>query len=299
MAPPGRVVHKIPIRMDGYQYEDTHTHTVCKKSLAIATITGASLLGWVAPVAAQPVRNRPIDTVRTIHDPTSGEALVITNEGQCGKTAVEVRASSGVGFNDAGVVHSMDYSIDGNCNVTVTRGAATPQADATGLAPSPGLKEQETAVADGKTKTTGFASIAAIYGNVVHGSQTLQDIINIDIAKYRYGHDRVWDNAAYTYFKPIYGWMTASTSVAWNHPHTPVFDFFNSSWTYYAANGYGHADFHSDFLWCNLQTGQNFTLSTRLVSYWQGSYDANFSQSKTCSGTHMATRKWADLNQSA
>lgn len=71
------------------------------------------------------------------------------------------------------------------------------------------------------------------------------------------------------------------------------------AWRYNAAYANGHASFHSDFLWCNLQPGQNFTLYTTLKSVWQGSYDAFFTQSRVCSGTHMATAKKANLIRAA
>lgn len=51
------------------------------------------------------------------------------------------------------------------------------------------------ATSDAIAKTSSVAAASVIYDNVIHSSQTMQDVVNIDIAKYRYSHDRVWDNS--------------------------------------------------------------------------------------------------------
>jgi hypothetical protein len=140
-----------------------------------------------------------------------------------------------------------------------------------------------------------------VYGNYIRSSQTLQDIVNIDIAKLKFTHDRVWEDyyGGFVRFKAAgeswpYAtwWLQGSTSVGWNHPHTPVKDWHDVTWIPPYAGSAGHGDFHSDFLWCNLQPGQNFTLGTVLTAGANGAYNAAFGQSQVCSGTHMATSKY-------
>ncbi len=144
-----------------------------------------------------------------------------------------------------------------------------------------------------------MAAAGTTFGNVIHGSQTLQDVVNIDIGRYRYGHDRNWDTATgKTKFMSGW-WMNSATGTSWNHASTPVSDGYDSSWTSTAAYADGHGSFHSDFLWCNIQPGRNYTLYTTLKSSPGGGYNAYFTQSRTCSATHMATAKKADLNRAA
>lgn len=133
----------------------------------------------------------------------------------------------------------------------------------------------------------GSQALLVNYGNIIQSSQTLQDIINIDISKFRYGHDRVW-NGAQTYMKSGVRWKTADAGPSWNHVTGSYFDLQETAWAA-SARGIAHGDFHSDFLWCNLQPGQNFTLKTTLTSHSDGGRSVAFTQSQTCSGTHMAT----------
>jgi hypothetical protein len=268
--------------------------------VAVSLVVGTSfLVPFGAPAAAAAGTST---SNRTIVDSRSGETLYVTNDGNCAKVAVREQASDAKGFNDVGVTHELSYGLDGACHVIVLAGSSTGSPAVANAVSTP----LETVSAAGNPGNQPSAapqgvSVAAdcgYWGNVVHGSQTLQDIINIDIGKYRYGHDRNW-NACSNISLFIQWWMVDSTSVSWNHPNTPVIDSFDSTWHTYAANGYGHGSFHSDFLWCNFQAGQNYNMYTNLVSYASGSYDAHFSQSRVCSGTHMATAKKADLTRAA
>lgn len=266
-------------------------------------VLGTAFLVPLAAPAAADVTSAASIRSRTIVDSVSGEKLQVTNDGDCGNVTVREEASKAGGFDDVGVTHALSYGLDSGCHVVVLASSPT-ETTAMASSASPPL---ETASATGGaadqtlTAAPATATIAATcgyFGNVVHGSQTLQDVVNIDIGKYRYGHDRNW-NACSNISKFIQWWMVDSTSTSWNHPNTPVSDGYDSAWNTYAANGYGHGSFHSDFLWCNFQPGQNYNLYTNLVSYASGSYDAHFSQSRVCSGTHMATAKKADLIRAA
>lgn len=109
----------------------------------------------------------------------------------------------------------------------------------------------------------------------------------LQFAKFRYGHDRVWDGSL-TRFKQDVRWGVGSTSVSWNHPVGACFDGQETAWAA-EARSVAHGDFHSDFLWCNFQPGQNFTLKSSLITRPDGGRRVEFTQSATCSGTHMAT----------
>ena len=271
--------------------------------VVVSLVAGGSFLVPLAAPAGAEVTSATSTSKRTIVDSNSGETLYVTNDGDCANVAVREEASNARGFNDVGVTHELSYGLDRACHVVVLASSSTKS---TAMA-SPASAPLETASASGgagdqtasaASQSTATAASCGYWGNVVHGSQTLQDVINVDIGKYRYGHDRNW-NACSNISKFIQWWMVDSTSVSWNHPNTPVSDGYNSAWRTYAANGYGHGSFHSDFLWCNFQAGQNYNMYTHLVSYASGSYDAHFSQSRVCSGTHMATAKKADLRRAA
>ncbi|MDT4934563.1 MAG: hypothetical protein QOK11_2455 [Pseudonocardiales bacterium] len=271
--------------------------------VAVSLVVGTSFLVPLAAPADADATSATSASKRTIVDSPSGETLYVTNDGNCANVSVREEASSAGGFNDVGVTHELSYGLDNACHVVVlfssttksiamasTASATLETASATG-----GAGDQTASAA---SQSVAIAASCGYWGNVVHGSQTLQDVINIDIGKYRYGHDRNW-NACSNISKFIQWWMADSTSVGWNHPNTPVIDGYDSAWHTYAANGYGHGSFHSDFLWCNFQAGQNYNMYTNLVSYASGSYNAHFSQSRVCSGTHMATAKKADLTRAA
>ena len=127
---------------------------------------------------------------------------------------------------------------------------------------------------------------------VIHSSQTIQDIVNLDISRFRYTHER----GLYNGMTSFTGWRLKNAwagNLSWNHVTGSIYGTYTSSDTQYIASAYAHGSFHSDFLWCNLQPGQDFILYTRLKSM-PTTYDVEFTQSRTCSGTHMATAKKMD-----
>jgi hypothetical protein len=227
---------------------------------------------------------------RVVHDAASGATIKITGEGNCATTRVEI-----LGARKSGqTADSVGYSVDGNCNVTID--SAVQQApDASPLIG--GEQVSSAAVTARQRPATNMVELntttaAVTYGNYIHTSQTLQDIVNIDIAKYRYHTDRKWNGTSTWFGTDLKG--VASTSITWNHPVSAVINYIGGagSATYSTSTG----AFHSDFLWCNLQAGQNFTMQNKNTSYNDGTKNGNFTQSRTCSGTHMATSTWADIN---
>jgi hypothetical protein len=132
-------------------------------------------------------------------------------------------------------------------------------------------------------------------GNYIHTSQTVQDVINIDVAKYRLHTDRKW-NGCGTYIGNRFG--DGSTSMPWNH-YTG--DSYVSGSVCSQASPCGSAyyrrkgNFHTDFLWCNF-TSQNFSLYNRNTTYQDGAKAGQWTQSQVCPLTHMATAIWANTN---
>lgn len=226
----------------------------------------------------------------------SDGALVRVHRGDgCVGTTMDI--DSGV-VNDPtpGFVSSLVVDVDENCNVRISNQKS--HVPATESQPTAGVSTGTSRANSVETSSADFES-NTLYGNYIRSSQTLQDIASIDIAKWKWTHDRVWDDVAATRFK-VAGedgsnyvwWGQASTSLSWNHAVGAYYDGADTSFcSNCVANSYSHGTFHSDFLWCNFQPGQDFNLYTTLDSISGGGYDAHFSQSATCSGTHMATSK--------
>lgn len=221
---------------------------------------------------------------------------VSTGNGCAGKT-MDIDSGE-IADPTPGRASTLVVDVDANCNVRIaaqgTNVPVTPD--------EPGTPPGAVEVKPGRTAQSGSTGFepATLYGNYIRSSQTLQDVVNIDIAKWKWTHDRLWDDYyAATRFKAagedgsnyVY-WGRASTSVSWNHAVGAYYDGANTSWcSLCTAHSYSHGTFHSDFLWCNFQPGQDFNLRTTLDSKSGGGYDAHFSQSNVCSGTHMATSK--------
>lgn len=242
------------------------------------------------------------DTVRTIEHPPSGLELVITNEGDCERMTVLQQPISETGLRDVGVTHTLDYAIDDTCHVRILRGGThdspndatepTTNGDQASGKGGPSLTKSRPV---GSTKDLSLVACGA-YGNVIHGAQTLQDVINIDIAEFRYGHDRNWSTCTgKTLFTFGNWWLQQLTEASWNHAVGNTITYYNSNWVT-TAIGKSNGSFHSDFLWCNMQAGENFVLYTKLTSYNNGNYAGGYTQSDVCAGTHMATATKADLN---
>ena len=250
---------------------------------------------------------------RSARDPATGAVVTVSNEGDCRRMAVDVDIPA----HASGRVPGMEPDLARSKAVTATysispdrtlveiqtsvvdisslvdevavesmswEGRRDPRSDRTsGLA---------AAIWDGIGRTVG--SCGTIYGNYIHTSSTLQDIVNIDIANLRYHTDRKWDNCN-TSFKSD-RWGTAYVSVRWNHIGGAGESWAQRGWrSRRTAKAYGK--FHSDFLWCNMQSGQNFYLYNYNKTYAGGAYGATFRQSRTCSGTHMATAKWTSTSR--
>lgn len=180
---------------------------------------------------------------------------------------------------DQEAVVNVETYLDEDCRSTVSRKVTRNAERSPVRLEGPGL--------DVRASGGDVQAAATVYGNIIQSSQTLQDVINIDIAKFRYGHDRVW-NGSQTRMKASVRWAYGQTGVAWNHPVGAWFDLQETAWAT-EARGVAHGDFHSDFLWCNFQPGQNFSMKSTLTSRRDGGRKVDFTQSATCSGTHMAT----------
>jgi hypothetical protein len=152
--------------------------------------------------------------------------------------------------------------------------------------------------------------------NFHHSSHTLQDVLNIDVAKLRLVDKRFWNGESSWYDDPwcylstpaaancyLYGTVSSYTGVRWNHPVSLDFPYINDychhdSWCYNPVfEGHGH--FHTDFTWCNSSAGgQEIDMQNNNYSYADGSYMTDFWTTASCFGLHHATRVWANLNSS-
>jgi hypothetical protein len=198
-------------------------------------------------------------------------------------------------------VSTVVVSLDENCNPRITESKTRQPVQ---NAPSTSAVESQPAIArtaSGPAGTNGFEA-NALYGNFVRSSQTLQDAVNIDIAKLKWTHDRVWDGRV-TRFKGtnenspnLAWWGQCSTSVSWNHVTSCWYTGADTTWVAF-ANSYAEGNFHTDWTWCNgTSEWQNLSLYTKLWSYADGGYDVRFTQAAPCPGTHMATRKWTSTS---
>jgi hypothetical protein len=107
----------------------------------------------------------------------------VTGEGDCDALDVVV---SGMGSSSVGVSEGTNYSVSDACTVTSSDGVET----STGGVPT----EQAEASSFYQTAPAAAApdslAAAGFVGNWVHTSQTLQDVIFIDISKLRFHTDR-------------------------------------------------------------------------------------------------------------
>jgi len=227
------------------------------------------LIGLSSPAAAS---SDPGDSQRFETDAATGAQLAISGEGDCDTLSVEVTYSK-----SPSVDASIEYDITDDCHVSGIEGTESPS---TASAPSAQVDE--------------LGDEAASSCNWIHSSQTVQDIINIDIAKHLLNSHRCWDDSS--------TWMTrwtatSSTSVSWNHPSgKPVELQFDTS-PAETATTRTSASFHSDWLWCNFRSDwQEIELRNTNVSYDDGTYGVTFWQSRSCPGTHMATASKSNDN---
>lgn len=263
-----------------------------------AVAAGALTFGTASPVHAG--RDAREETIRGA---AGAEVRVQRGSGGgCAGTSMDI-ISGAVEDPTPGLVSTVVVAVDSSCKVRISQ-QRQRQRVARDAGPAESLDttgKVEVMGSDAGGSSTDFEA-NAIYGNYVRSSQTLQDVFNVDIAKWKWTHDRVWDTVTTkTRFK-VPGtcsssptgcwWGQSSTSVTWNHPRSANFATADTAWKTGTASSIGFGEFHSDFLWCNHQPGQNFRLTTEVKSWNPGGYDAKFTQSRTCSGTHMATSKW-------
>lgn len=196
----------------------------------------------------------------------------------CNNLRVDV-STSGAG------AMGVEYDIDARCRVIKVTGTKT---EAKSSSSETQVGGEASSTAQPPASLSGPVAAAATSCNYIHSSQTLQDVVNIDIAKLRLHSNRCWNGSKTWMVNDV--WARSSTSVSWNHPDgNPWFPRvdWNQGTT---ATAIGSANFHSDWLWCNLTADwQVISLTNTNVSKANGSYSASFSQSRACPGTHMAT----------
>ncbi len=132
------------------------------------------------------------------------------------------------------------------------------------------------------------------YGNYIHSSQTVQDVVNIDVAKLRSHTDRNW-NGSCTWWKHLRA--VSSTSMSWNHPYKPgIVGAWEGCGIFYIYS-LAAPNYHSDWLWCNFGSGwQEMWLANWHYSWASGDWLTSFFQNVSCPGTHMSTASWTNTN---
>lgn len=229
---------------------------------------------------------------RIVAVPNPDVVLRVFGEGDCSTLAIEgaierTKAATGV--------IEVEYRVDKTCAVVDVQ---VREVDQTTFRRTNGFGDRPVAITEARRAAPGSLGATAItYGNYVHSSQTVQDIINIDIAKLQYHTDRNW-NGACTWWQPD-RWAGAYTGVWWNHPTNVWISEVlgircGSDWTRTGAS----ATFHSDFLWCNFTASwQQMQLANWNYSNSVGGYGVYFWRNVGCPGTHAATAFWANINR--
>ena len=90
-------------------------------------------------------------------------------------------------------VTTVVVSLDGSCHPTITEWKTNQPLQATSSQPATEAQAATARPSSQPATTNGFEP-DTIWGNFVRSSQTLQDPFNIDIAKLKWTHDRVWDD---------------------------------------------------------------------------------------------------------
>ena len=254
-------------------------------------------------------------TSRVITAGASGVRVKVTDEGDCDRVQVETTLLPPTKART--LVTEARYSFDDHCRVTLngtrtidqatfrktnnytgktataTRGKALTTTSGKALTVT---SSKAATTTSGRAAATKAAAVV-VYGNYAHTSQTVQDVVFIDIAKLQYHADRNWDRNC-SWWRPD-RWARSSTSVSWNHAEKPTFGTTggtacNNAWTSTAAS----ANFHSDWLWCNFTANwQKLSLTNTNFTRSDGTAGASWKQSRACPGTHMATRVWANTNR--
>lgn len=226
---------------------------------------------------------------RMVWEPITGSTVMIENEGDCNMLRVVVTDTTRT-------ASQVDYDVDTNCMVTGIKGTLpSPSTSAVSAIVSTTSAAVASASPSQTVAVRGVTAAAATSCNYIHSSQTVQDLVNIDIAKLRLHSNRCWNGSSTWMVNDV--WAESSTSVSWNHtsgaPWFPRVDWAAGT----TATAVGSANFHSDWLWCNFTADwQVLSLTNTNVSNKDGTYTVSFSQSRACPGTHMATASKANSN---
>lgn len=248
---------------------------------------------FVAPAAAQDPDVCEI-TCRVIAV-EFGEIRVF-NEGNCALMLTNVHVS--VPPEISGLI-TTSYDVNDACQVV----------NAQAVLSAPTVDDQPGLQSTGLGRGAALAEAPPVPGsstNYIHTSQTLQDVVNIDVAKLKTVTKRWWQPLAKVTWLVDNGYLDdrvrASTSVRWNHPVsvTPgYFDFgcTNTKPCFQGTSVWG-SHFHTDFTWCNRSSeSQEMELWTQVYTYGDGYADAIFTQDVHCRGLHHATRVWQNSDK--
>jgi hypothetical protein len=274
------------------------------RRLGAALAGGLVLAGAVGPGVAHAesssLSDETTDGTRAVVDEESGTRILISNEGNCELLSVEVesqRLAPGDAVGDGGKLlqsdeaNSLDfsYSVDDKCHVSVDgvqKRSMRSDAEANSRAGS----SLPSDVKEWRCPGSNPHDLSGYYGNWMNGTRVLQDPVNIDIAKNRYHHDRVW-NGTKTFYKEgrCYARASTSDSTSWNHPQEVYAEQYDKDPAPDVAYAFEHATFHSDFLWCNFESGQNFKMQAYYESYDNGTWWMTIVSNRECSGTHISS----------
>lgn len=142
------------------------------------------------------------------------------------------------------------------------------------------------------------------YGNVIHSSHTLQDVVRIDIAWLRTSTDRIWNcNATWLHEENdssdrVKAW--SGTGPSWWTLKDPT-RFGTVTWTcgrdLNCSNTWARVavTFHTDFLHCNA-INQDIKITETTVSYPDGSYYVDWVKNGSCPGVFSATATKANVS---
>jgi hypothetical protein len=251
---------------------------------ARVALAGAGFLSQVAPGVAAAAEPPPPD--RSVRGEATSPTRADGAEARFGSDVQGCDDDLEVSLPRLGPEDSLELTlaIDDDCGIREVRNRR--DRSAFDSRPTPGVRVE--APQRGVESELAVSAQSVLYGNWIYSSQTLMDAVWIDVGKFQWFNDRVWDGSMTRFkgFGEYYG--SASTSKHWNHPnYAAVTRQDTSAGTQAVSTAYGR--FHSDWLWCNLQPGQNWTMTTTLTSYKDGGYDVRRTQSRTCSGTYMST----------
>jgi hypothetical protein len=231
---------------------------------------------------------QPVPDGQIFYDSQSSptDLVEVINSGDCAHLIVHVRL---VGDADTSYARQRQYTVNPDCTVTF------------------GTIERILL----RSPLAAAAAPTTYYYNYHHSSQTLQDAINIDVAKTRLVDKKFWNNYSTWLDDPwcyatchLYGVVKAYTGKTWNHPTGVDFPYIGESCRHDTNCSdnliIGHGHFHTDFGWCNLGSGAHQEIDQWNDNYSRanGTYWTDFYHQAPCAGLHNATKVWADTNPS-